>query len=116
MAIRANMPPVGRLWHTHDGLFGNLAVLGFLFVQCLDGAFTYLGISIWGATIEANPLVRSAVDLAGPGIGLMGVKLLAAALGMLLHLRRIHTPVALLTAVYLVAAILPWSYLFLVGI
>lgn len=104
---------LSRLRSTKDGLFGNLAVLGFLSVQCLDGVFTYLGISIWGQDIEANPLVRSAVELAGLGVGLTSVKLLAASLGMMLHLRRIHTPVAVLTALYLVGAILPWSYLFL---
>ena len=98
---------------TKDGLFGNLAVLGFLSVQCLDGILTYLGISIWGQSIEANPLVRSAVEFAGLGVGLTGVKLAAASLGMMLHLRRIHLPVAMLTAIYLVGAILPWSYLFL---
>jgi hypothetical protein len=32
---------------------------------------------------------------------------------MVLHLCRIHTVVALLTAVYFAFAILPWSYLFL---
>jgi hypothetical protein len=72
-----------------------------------------MGISIWGESIEANPLVRSAVELAGLGVGLTGVKLLAVSLGMMLHLHRIHTPVALLTAIYVVAAIVPWSYLFL---
>jgi hypothetical protein len=59
--------------------------------------------------------VRSAVEVAGLGPGLTGVKLVAAALGMMLHLRRIHTPVALLTGIYFIVAILPWSYLFLNG-
>jgi uncharacterized membrane protein len=102
-----------RSLKTKDRLFGNLAVVSFLIVQCLDGVFTYLGISFWGNGIEANPLVRSAVELAGLGVGLTGVKLAAAALGIALHLRQVHLPVALLTATYVVAAILPWSYLFL---
>jgi hypothetical protein len=50
--------------------------------------------------------------MVGLGLGLTSVKLLAAGLGVALHLRRIHTPVALLTAVYVIAAILPWTYLF----
>ena len=106
------MPRLYRPWDTKSGLFGNLAVLGFLFVQCLDGIYTYLGVSIWGASIEANPLIRTAVELGGLGLGLGGIKMLAVALGILLHLRRIHIPVALLTAIYLVAAIVPWTYLF----
>jgi len=109
------LPRLYRLRDAQDGLFGNLAVLGFLCVQCLDGALTYLGITIWGPSIEANPLVRSAVEVAGLGVGLTGVKLVAASLGMMLHLRRIHTPVALLTLIYVVGAILPWSYLFVTG-
>jgi hypothetical protein len=32
---------------------------------------------------------------------------------MLLHLRRVHNLVALLTAIYFTAAILPWTALFL---
>jgi hypothetical protein len=107
------MAQLQRTWQTKDGLFGNLAVLGFLAVQCLDGMFTYLGISVWGNSIEANPLVRSAVELAGLGVGLAGMKLAAASLGIILHLRKVHLPVALLTGLYVVAAIVPWSFLFL---
>jgi hypothetical protein len=94
-------------------VFGDYAVLGFLVVQCLDGAFTYLGVTIWGPGVEANPIVSSAVQVAGLGTGLAAVKLVAVALGIALHLRRIHNAVALLTILYLAAAILPWSALFL---
>ena len=38
------MPRLYKPWGAPDGLFGNLAVLGFLFVQCLDGIYTYLGV------------------------------------------------------------------------
>lgn len=95
--------------------FGDTAVLAFLFVQCLDGMLTYLGISIWGLGIEANPLVSSAVAVAGLGPGLVGAKLVAAALGILLHLRGVHGLVALLTAIYVALAIVPWMMVFLVG-
>jgi hypothetical protein len=37
----------------------------------------------------------------------------AVSLGIALHLRRVHNVVALLTAIYLAAAILPWTALFL---
>lgn len=102
-----------RRWDEPRSLFGDLAVLGFVLMQCLDGVFTYLGVRIWGAGIEANPLVSSAMAAAGPAGGLAGAKLVAIGFGMLLHLRRVHNLVALLTAIYFAAAILPWTALFL---
>ena len=47
------------------------------------------------------------------GAGLTATKLVAAGCGILLHVRRVHTLVAFLTAVYIAAAILPWAALFL---
>ena len=82
-------------------------------MQCLDGAFTYLGVSIWGLGIEANPLISSAVTAAGLAAGLTAAKLVAVMFGIALHLRRVHNLVALLTAIYFAAAILPWTALFL---
>jgi uncharacterized protein DUF5658 len=99
-------------WDT-PGLLGNLGVVGFVLVQCLDGAFTYVGVKTWGVGVEANPLISSAVAIAGLGAGLCGAKLLAVGLGMLLHLRGIHALVLLLTALYVAAAIVPWAALFL---
>jgi hypothetical protein len=94
-------------------LFGDLMVVGFLLMQCLDGMFTYLGVSIWGPGIEANPLISSAMAMTGIGAGVAFAKLMAIAFGMLLHLQRVHNVVALLTAIYFAAAILPWAALFL---
>ena len=91
--------------------FGDLAVVLFLVVQCLDGAFTYLGVSAWGLQAEGNPLVSSTVNAMGLGTGLAAIKLLASALGITLHLHGFHLFVALLTAFYLAAAILPWTFL-----
>jgi hypothetical protein len=102
-------------WRFGTPRFGNAAVLGFLLVQCLDGIFTYLGVAMWGPGIEANPVVSSAVAVAGLGAGLAGTKLVAAGFGILLHLRGIHGLVAILTAVYIVLAIVPWAAFFLLG-
>jgi hypothetical protein len=93
--------------------FGDLAVIGFVLVQCLDAVFTYRGVSIWGPSIEANPLISSAMATAGVLVGLCAAKGVAIGFGMLLHLHRVHSLVALLTAIYLAAAILPWTALFL---
>ena len=93
--------------------FGNVAVVAFVVVQYLDGILTYFGIHVWGTGIEANPLVSSAVMLAGVGPGLAMAKLVAIGLGILLHLRRVHGMVALLTVFYVTVAIGPWTFLFL---
>jgi hypothetical protein len=93
--------------------FGDAAVIGFLIVQFLDGAFTYFGVRLWGPDIEANPIVSSAVATAGLGPGLAGAKLFAIGCGMVLHLCHVHHLVALLTVFYVVAAIVPWALLFL---
>ncbi len=92
---------------------GDFLVIVFFIVQALDGALTYLGIHMWGPSIEANPLASSAVTYAGAGTGLAGAKLFAAGLGMVLHLRRVHLIIAFLTAFYIVVAIVPWTMLFL---
>ena len=84
-----------------------------MLAQGLDGMFTYVGVQFWGPDIEANPIVSSTVRLVGLGAGLTAVKLVAVGFGMALHLRRVHNVVALLTAIYFVAAILPWTALFL---
>src|SRR4029079_4208884 len=94
-------------------LFGDLMVVGFRVVQCLDGVFTYLGVTIWGPGIEANPIVSAAMAGGGLLIGLGGAKAVAIGFGMLLHLRGVHTLVAVLTAIYFTVAILPWTALFL---
>lgn len=103
---------VHRLDWPH-GPFGDIAVLVFVLVQCLDGAFTYLGVHTWGLAIEANPLVSSALSFAGVGTGLAATKLFAVALGVMLHLRRVHLVVALLSVFYIAVAILPWTVMFL---
>jgi hypothetical protein len=94
-------------------LFGDVMVVGFMITQCLDGVFTYLGVRIWGPGIEANPIVSAAMAAGGLTIGIGGAKAVAIGFGMLLHLRGVHTLVAVLTAIYFTVAILPWTALFL---
>src|SRR5438552_3927083 len=93
--------------------FGDITFITFMVVQALDGGLTYLGLHIWGPSIEANPLISSAVSFAGVGTGLAAAKFVAVGLGMLLHLRRVHGVVALLTAFYFAVAIVPWAMVFL---
>jgi hypothetical protein len=102
-----------KRWDEPGSLFGDLVVVGFLVMQCLDGVFTYLGVRIWGQAIEANPVVGLAMATIGVVAGVATAKMLAIGFGMLLHIRRVHNLLALLTAIYFTAAILPWTALFL---
>jgi len=105
---------VYRSWDENEqSVVGDAIVVAFLVVQALDGILTYLGVGIWGMKIEANPIVASAMTSSGPTLGLFGMKLIAVGFGMLLHLRRVHTLVAILTAVCFVVAIVPWAALLL---
>jgi len=107
------MACLSKRWNEPKSLFGDLIVISFVLMQCLDGVFTYLGVGIWGPAVEANPLISSAMAAGGVVAGLGGAKLVAISLGILLHLRRVHALVALLTAIYFTAAILPWTALLL---
>ena len=99
------------LWifnRTKESLFGDFVVLAFLVVQALDGALTYVGLATIGHVIEGNPLVAGLMASFGFGVGLAGAKLFAASLGIALHLFGAHRLIAVLTAFYLAAAIVPW--------
>jgi hypothetical protein len=102
-----------RRWifnRSRESQFGNGVVLAFLLVQALDGVLTYVGISL-GQAGEGNPLVAGLMAAFGLGPGLAGAKLVAGSLGIALHLFGTHRLVALLTALYLCAAIFPWAAL-----
>jgi uncharacterized membrane protein len=90
-------------------LFGDLVLVAFLLVQCFDGVFTYVGVSVFGLGIEANPLVASLMTHLGHGPGLLSAKMMAAFLGICLHFREVHLAVAVLTGFYAAAALAPWA-------
>ena len=104
---------VPQLWSARSRrvTFGNIAVIAFLLTQCLDGVFTYVGVTTYGIGVEANPLIATLMSVFGHGVGLMSAKLIAAGLGILLHLYEIHVAIAALSAFYLAVAVLPWSAL-----
>ena len=93
---------------TQRSHFGDFVLVAFLLVQCLDGVFTYVGVTLFGLGIEANPIVAGLMTHLGHGPGLLSAKMLAALLGICLHLREVHAAVAVLTGFYIAAAIAPW--------
>ena len=102
---------VPKLWNqpVRRTLYGDAAVILFLLAQCFDGVFTYVGVATFGLHIEANPIIASLMATFGYGPALTGAKIVAAVLGICLHLHEVHGAVAVLTAFYLAAAIIPWS-------
>ena len=98
-----------RTWQVRPTLVGDTILVVFLLAQCFDGVFTYVGVMSFGVGIEANPLIATLMNTFGHGVGLAGAKLIAAVLGICLHLRQIHSAVAILAAFYIVVAIVPWA-------
>ena len=101
-------PAPSRLWS--EEAFGNLVIVVFLVAQVLDGAFTYLGVSSYGIS-EGNPLIAHFIERHGAGPSLTIAKMLAVVCSMALHLVGMHRTLALLTLMYLMLAVLPWTYL-----
>lgn len=81
----------------------------FIVAQVLDGALTYVGVSLYGVQIEANPVLTWYMVAIGPAAALVGAKAFAVGCGYVLHQRSRHRVLGLLTIVYLLATVTPWS-------
>jgi uncharacterized membrane protein len=99
-----------------ESLFGNVAVLAFLCAQACDGVLTYIGLAVLGPHMEGNPLIAALMASVGAGPALASVKLMAGTLGCVLHLFGAHRLLAVLTLIYLAAAVVPWTALLWGGI
>ena len=95
----------------HPRLFGDVIWVLFIGAQAADGVFTYLGLRAFGIGMEGNPLISWYASTFGVGAALASAKLLAASCAAFLHLVGRHLTLAVLTIVYLVGAIWPWSEL-----
>jgi uncharacterized membrane protein len=93
--------------------FGDAVIVLFLLAQAADGVMTYVGVTTLGVHLEANPLLASLMGLFGQATAVAAAKLVASGLGISLHLIGVHRILAVLTGVYLVAAVLPWAGLLL---
>lgn len=80
----------------------------FVVFQISDGLLTYAAVQIFGISAEGNPLLVTWMHLAGPAQTLLGAKLLACGCGAILYVLGVSRVLALLTILYLGAAILPW--------
>lgn len=93
--------------------FGDAVVVLFLLTQAADGVMTYVGVTTLGIHLEANPLLASLMHAFGRGAAVAAAKVVASGLGISLHLIGVHGILAVLTAIYLLAAVLPWAGLLL---
>ncbi|AMY12912.1 hypothetical protein LuPra_06196 [Luteitalea pratensis] len=110
--LHTAMASLLRKFRTRSLSKGELAILAFFIAQALDAAFTYWGVALHGRDIEGNPLLASLMFSIGEGPALASAKLAAAGCGMILHLTNVHRIVAVLTAFYVCAALLPWMWVF----
>jgi len=95
--------------------FGDAVIVLFLLAQAADGVMTYVGVTTLDVNIEANPLLASLMVMFGQGTAVAGAKLVAAGLGISLHLVGVHRILAILTGLYMVGAVLPWMGLLLLA-
>lgn len=102
------MVNVGTAAATRRSAFGDAAVVLFLLAQACDGVLTYVGVTVYGAHMEGNPLISWLMAHLGEGPALATAKLMAVAFGIALHLSAVHRTIALLTAFYMTVAVGPW--------
>jgi hypothetical protein len=93
--------------------FGDIVMVAFLVTQMLDGWLTYRGVRDLGIgiDIEGNPLIALAMSALGVRAALILAKTFTSLCGIMLHTHRWHRALAILTAIYVVAAIGPWILL-----
>ena len=92
-----------------------LLIVAFLILQGLDGSLTYLVLSLdeW---LEGNFVLTHAIKTIGAAPALYLGKLIASLLGILIYLkapRGKRQILGTLVALYLVAAVLPWLWIYI---
>ncbi len=100
-------------WDRSNCLFGNVAIIGCIFFQCLDGILTYAVIKIWGLGVEVNPLIVWFMSIMGVGLGLVVTRIWAIGIGLLFYRLGFHNVVALAAGYYLIIVALPWGLRFI---
>jgi hypothetical protein len=80
----------------------------FVVLQLADGILTYAAVDRFGAGAEGNPILATWIMLTGAVPALLGAKLLACACGGVLYAAGVHRVLVGLSALYLIAAVMPW--------
>jgi hypothetical protein len=89
-----------------------LVLAVFIALQAADGLLTYAAVQRFGLQAEGNPILVAWIMLTGSGPALVGAKALAVACGGILYAAGVHYVLAGLSALYLLAAVVPWLRVF----
>jgi hypothetical protein len=89
-----------------------VVLLLFLVAQMFDGLFTYVAVNAVGTHVEGNAFLAAWMNLIGPGPTLVTAKCVAALAGVFVYYRGMHNLLAGLTALYGLAAIGPWLFVY----
>jgi hypothetical protein len=84
----------------------------FVLLQLADGVLTYAAVERFGPGAEGNPILATWIVTTGTAPALIGAKLLACACGGVLYAAGVHGVLALLSALYLLGAVVPWLQVF----
>ena len=95
--------------HSRTRAVSTLAL--FAAVQFADGVMTYLGVVQLGPAAEGNPILAFYMAACGVGTTLVCAKLVALGLAAILWATSNHLSLAMLTTLYVLAAIGPWALL-----
>ncbi|MDQ3068481.1 MAG: DUF5658 family protein [Acidobacteriota bacterium] len=110
MAPRVQAHALTAGFQLHPRMLGHqLIFMAFLLTQVLDGVFTYAGVSAFGIAAEGNPLLAWLMSSYGELIALAGAKIVAAGCGIALYVLAVDRLLAVLTLVYIGAALIPWT-------
>jgi hypothetical protein len=82
----------------------------FAAIQVADGTLTAVGVARFGLSAEGNPVLALCFGVLSVGTTIALAKLFAISCATLLHLRSQHLPLALLTVLYVLGAIVPWTW------
>jgi hypothetical protein len=94
----------------HPRMLGHqLIFAAFLLTQVLDGILTYVGVSMFGIAAEGNPLLAWLMSSYGDLLALAGAKMLSACCGVALYILGVDRLLAVLTLIYIAAALVPWT-------
>ena len=109
----SRMARLYRRWDTPRSRFGDIVVLGFLLASA-STAPSPTSASASGARHRSQSADQLGRVVRRAGRASPAPSCSPSALGIVLHLCRVHNVVALLTAIYVVGAIVPWTALFLI--
>lgn len=81
----------------------------FAGVQLADGVATLAGVGRFGPSVEANPILASAIVIFGAVPTLLTAKLIGILLGAVIYARAQYLVMAILLLVYVLGAIDAWA-------